>query len=349
MREPISDRLDSLAFTLARYGERTPRLAFPDGPPEAIAAWRSAARSKLVELLGGFPTERVPLDPELGDPVKKEGFTRRTVVFATRPGMACFAYLLVPDGLKGRGSAVVCIPGHGRGVDDLVGLGDDGKDRPYKDGYQHDYALQCVEQGHVTLAIEPLGFGHRRDPASRKSGPSASSCQPAAGAALMLGETLLGWRVWDTFRALDYLATLPEVDPARLAMMGISGGGTITLYAAALDDRIKVALLSCSYCTFRDSIFSVAHCIDNYVPGILNWFEASDLAALIAPRYLFAEAGLDDAIFPLVGVHKALRDAERHFAAQGARRPRRPSYLRRRPRLRRLEVAAEDEGMARLG
>jgi cephalosporin-C deacetylase-like acetyl esterase len=100
--------------------------------------------------------------------------------------------------------------------------------------------------------------------------------------------------------------------------MGISGGGTITLYAAALDDRIKVALLSCSFCTFRDSIFSISHCIDNYVPGILHWFEASDLAALVAPRHLFAEAGLDDPIFPVVGVHQALREAELAFAAQGA-------------------------------
>jgi dienelactone hydrolase len=318
MPDPTPDRLDSLAYTLARYRERTPRLAFPGGPPEAIAAWRSRARTKLVERLGGFPAATAPLDPELGEPIKKQGYTRRTVVFATRPGMAAFAHLLVPDDLKGHASAVVCIPGHGRGADDLVGLGPDGEDRPHKDGYQHDYALQCVERGHVVLALEPLGFGHRRDPAARKSGPSTSSCQPAAGAALMLGETLLGWRVWDSLRAIDFLATLPEVDPSRVAMMGISGGGTITLYAAALDDRVKVAILSCSFCTFRDSIYSVAHCIDNYVPGILNWFEASDLAALIAPRYLFAEAGLDDTIFPVAGVHKALRDAGRAFAALGA-------------------------------
>ncbi|HEY2156839.1 MAG TPA: alpha/beta hydrolase family protein [Isosphaeraceae bacterium] len=318
MPDPTSDRLDSLAYTLARYGERTPRLAFPGGPPEAVAAWRSQARAKLVELLGGFPAATVPLDTVLGEPIKRTGYTRRTVVFATRPGMAAFAHLLVPDKLDGRASAVVCIPGHGPGADDLVGLDAEGKDRPYKDGYQHDYALQCVERGHVVLALEPLGFGHRRDPAARESGPSTSSCQPAAGAALMLGETLLGWRVWDSLRAIDFLATLPEVDPSRVAMMGISGGGTVTLHAAALDDRVKVAVLSCSFCTFRDSIYSVAHCIDNYVPGILRWFEAADLAALIAPRHLFAEAGLDDAIFPVGGVRKALRDAGRAFASQDA-------------------------------
>jgi hypothetical protein len=106
----MPDRLDSLAYTLARYRGRTPRLAFPGGSREAIAAWRSRARAKLVELLGGFPDATVPLEPELGGPIEREGYTRRTVLFATRPGMAAFAHLLVPDGLTGRASAVVCIP-----------------------------------------------------------------------------------------------------------------------------------------------------------------------------------------------------------------------------------------------
>jgi dienelactone hydrolase len=317
MSDAPPERFDSLAYSLTRYASTARELAFPGGAPGAIAAWREKARTTLLELIGPFPEEKVPLRSVLGEPVKKDGYTRRSVVFDTRPDVASFGYLLVPEGLKGQTSAVVCIPGHGRGVDDIVGIGEDGKDRPHKDGYQHDFAIQCVERGHVTLAIEPLGFGHRRDPASRKNGPSVSSCQPVAGAALMLGETLLGWRVWDALRAVDFLETRPEVAPARISMMGISGGGTITLYAAALDERIRASVLSCSFCTFRDSIFSVAHCIDNYVPGILNWFEVSDLAGLIAPRCLFAENGLDDAIFPAPGVRAALADSERIFEAQG--------------------------------
>jgi dienelactone hydrolase len=314
MPDPLSQRLDPLAYTLTRYREGVPRLAFPGGMPEAIAAWRGEASARLVEILGPFPAEKVPLRPELQPTVKKNGYTRRAVVFDTRPGMSCFGYLLVPDGLKGRSPAVICIPGHGRGVDDL----EDGKEREHKDGYQHDFAIQCAERGLVTLAIEPLGFGHRRSAVAREAGPSASSCGATAGAALMLGETLLGWRVWDSLRSIDFLQTLSEVDPARIGMLGISGGGTITLYAAALDPRIKVAGLSCSFCTFRDSIYSISHCIDNFVPGILRSFEAAALAALIAPRYLFAEAGEQDKIFPLQGVRAAYRDVERAFDAQGA-------------------------------
>ena len=81
--------------------------------------------------------------------------------------------------------------------------------------------------------------------------------------------------------------------------MGISGGGTVTVFSTALDPRIRAAMVSGYLNTFRDSIGSVAHCADNYVPGMLNWAEMHDLAGLIAPRPLFVESGEKDNIFPI--------------------------------------------------
>ena len=81
--------------------------------------------------------------------------------------------------------------------------------------------------------------------------------------------------------------------------MGISGGGTATLFATAVEPRLRVALVSGYLNTFRDSIGSLSHCIDNYVPGILNWAEMHDVAGLIAPRPLFSESGEKDNIFPV--------------------------------------------------
>jgi dienelactone hydrolase len=315
MTEP--DRLDSLAYSLARYRDVSPRLAFRARTAAEAETWAIEARSKLRELIGPLPAETVPLQPTWGEPVRRPGHTRRSVLFATRPGLAAFGYLLIPDELDAPAPGFVCIPGHGRGVDEIVGIDERGRDRDHLDGYQHDFAVQCAQKGYVTLALEPIGFGHRRDEAARQRGPGASSCQPAAGAALLLGETMVGWRAWDALRAVDLLAERPEVDPARIGMMGISGGGTITLYAAALDDRIRAAFLSGSFCTYRDSIFSIQHCIDNYVPGILNWFEMPDLAALIAPRFLFVENGVEDPIFPEAGVKSALRRVEAAYKALG--------------------------------
>jgi dienelactone hydrolase len=309
------DRLDSLSYTLARYREVSPRMAFR---AEDIPAWKANARARLRELLGPLPADRVPLDPKYGEAKARPGHTRIPVTFATRAGLDAFGFLLIPDGVKSPAPAVICLPGHGRGVEDLVGIAEDGTDRDHDDGYQHDFAVQSVRQGYVTLALELLGFGRRRDPAARKAGSGHSSCQPSAGAALMLGETMVGWRVWDTLRAIDLLETRPEVDPKRIALMGISGGGTVILYASALDERVKVSVLSCSFCTFKDSIYSVSHCIDNYVPGILRDFEVADLTGLIAPRALFAENGLDDPIFPASGVREALRATRRVYEAHGA-------------------------------
>ena len=100
--------------------------------------------------------------------------------------------------------------------------------------------------------------------------------------------------------------------------MGISGGGTITLFSAALDPRIRVAFVSGYLNTFRDSIGSLSHCIDNYVPGILNWAEMHDIAGLIAPRPLFAESGEKDNIFPIKASVQSFTQVQEIYRVFGA-------------------------------
>jgi hypothetical protein len=100
-------------------------------------------------------------------------------------------------------------------------------------------------------------------------------------------------------RTIDWIETRKDLDASRVGCMGISGGGTCTTFATALEPRIRAAMISGYLNTFRDSVFSLSHCIDNYVPGILNWAEMYDIAGLIAPRPLFAEAGEKDDIFPI--------------------------------------------------
>src|SRR5437763_5254524 len=136
------------------------------------------------------------------------------------------------------GYHVICVPGHGRGVDDIVGFDEYGKVRESKEGYQHDFALQVAEHGLAAVALEPMAFGCRRDARTASKGLGTSACQPAAGAALLLGETMIGWRAYDVMRTIDWIATRPELDAKRVGCMGISGGGTCTLFSTALDSRI---------------------------------------------------------------------------------------------------------------
>ena len=85
-----------------------------------------------------------------------------------------------------------------------------------------------------------------------------------------------------------------------------------------MEPRIRAAFASCSLNTFRDSIMSVSHCIDNYVPGILNWAEMYDVAGLIAPRPFFAESGEKDAIFPIAASRASFARVKQIYDVFGA-------------------------------
>lgn len=262
--------VDPVLWSRERYKAFPLKLTFRAQNRRQAEAWQKRLRAKLVELLGGLPAERVPLKPATLDVREFPKYRREKLVFSSRPGVSVLAYLLTPVGAKPPHASVICVPGHGRGVDDIVGIDSEGRDRTNKAGYQHDFAIQAVEHGLAAVAIEPMGFGCRRDPAAKKKGLGTSSCQPSAGAALLFGETMIAWRVWDVMRTIDWIATRQELDPRRVGCMGISGGGTCTLFATALEARIRAALVSGYLNTFRDSILSIAHCMDNYVPGILN-------------------------------------------------------------------------------
>jgi hypothetical protein len=309
-------RFDPVAWTVDRARTAPLKMTFRASTPKDAAAWQRRLRAKITELIGGFP-ERTPLNPKLLESRDFSRYRREKWVLETRPGVSALVYLLIPPATAPR-PAVVCVPGHGRGVDDIVGVSPEGRDRTDKSGYQHDFAIQAAEHGLAAAAIEPMGFGCRRDSANRRRGLGQSSCQPSAGAALLLGETMISWRVWDVMRTLDWLETKPEVDPKRFGCMGISGGGTCTLFAAALEPRIRAALVSGYLNTFADSIVSLSHCMDNYVPGILNWAEMYDVAGLIAPRAFFAESGEQDRIFPVEAARQAFARVRNVYAILGA-------------------------------
>jgi dienelactone hydrolase len=306
-------RFDPVVYSRERYGAAPRRLRFRAANRREAEEWQKALRAKITELLGGFPSSRSPLRPASLETRTFAGYRREKVVFDSRDGVSVLAYVLLPDKLARPAATVICVPGHGRGVDDIVGIDDDGRERTDKSGYQHDFAIQVVEAGMAAVAIEPMAFGCRRDPLNAAQGLSRKGCEPVAGGALMLGETMIGWRVWDVIRTLDYIATRPELDSSRVGCMGISGGGTTTLFSAALEPRIRAAMVSGYLNTFRDSIGSLAHCVDNYVPGILNWAEMYDVGGLIAPRPLFVESGEKDNIFPIAASIESFKNVREMY------------------------------------
>ena len=306
-------RFDPVAYTRDRYSAAPRRLRFQARTRAQADEWQKALRAKVGELVGGFPSTRDPLRPHVLDTRAFPGYRREKIVFDSRTGVSVLAYLLLPTAAQTPAATVICIPGHGRGVDDIVGIDEQGRDRTDKAGYQHDFAIQVAEAGLAAMAIEPMAFGCRRDPINARQGLARKACEPAAGGALLLGETMVGWRVWDVMRTIDYITTRRELDASRIGCMGISGGGTATLFSTALEPRIRAAMVSGYLNTFRDSVGSLAHCIDNYVPGILNWGEMYDVAGLIAPRPLFVESGERDNIFPIAASVESFKQVQQVY------------------------------------
>ena len=94
-------------------------------------------------------------------------------------------------------------------------------------------------------------------------------------------------------------------------------------FTSALDERIKLAIISGYFCTFKVSIFNINHCIDNYIPGILKYAEMYDIAGLIAPRGLFVESATNDPIFPVDATKYAINkskniEGQHEFSGKGA-------------------------------
>ena len=210
---------------------------------------------------------------------------------------------------------------HGHGHPHIyVGLFDSPEEeREIREG-ERDIAVQAVEQGYLVIAPTTRAFGETRSAADKEQN-AKSSCRRQLMHDLLVGRTPIGDRVWDMSRLIDWAIAHQGVDTTRIAITGNSGGGTVSLFAAACDTRISVSVPGSYFNTFAGSLGSIPHCDCNYVPGILRLGEMPDVAGLIAPRHFLAVAGREDHIFPiahteaayaqLVKVYQALSVPER--------------------------------------
>ena len=282
--------------------------------------WQRAFRAHLRRMLG---IDRIAarglceLAPQQLGVEELDDHIREEWTIQVEPGFRTPFYLLRPKRLDGPRPLVLTPHGHGKlGKRTYVGLWDTEEDRASIAEGERDVALQAVRQGYVAIAPDVRAFADMRLQQHIEA-DATSSCQELSMRALLFGRTLIGERVWDMGRLIDYGATRPEVDITRVAITGNSGGGTVSVFAAAYDERIAVAVPSSYFCTFEASIGSIHHCCCNYVPGMMEAAEMYDLAGLIAPRPFMAVAGREDHIFPIEAVRTAFARLQTVYRVAG--------------------------------
>ncbi len=288
-------------------------MRYPGGDP---AAWQRRLRKKLAALLGGIPQDRVPLNVRRIWSKPHPLGTIEKVVFTSEFRCDVPAYVCLTDKVSGRRPFMICLQGHRGKMHDLIAASADEKvwDVPVHDGL--DVAIGCMERGISALCIEQRSFGERQELAMER--PSGDGCQDAAMHALFLGRTLMGERVFDVDRAIDYLMHRGDADPRRIGVTGNSTGGMVALFAAAVLPRIRFAMPSSCFCSFRDSFLAMGHCSCNFVPGLLNIADMADIAGLIAPKPLVIVHGREDHLFPIRSAQRTFRELQATYRAAGA-------------------------------
>jgi dienelactone hydrolase len=202
---------------------------------------------------------------------------------------------------------VLACHGHGPGKEQVVGLA-------HTDMPNADYALQLARRGYVVLAPDLRCFGERLD----WNPEDHYACDTNLVHAAMAGWNPLAQNVWDLRRSLDVLSEHPLVDPERLGMVGISYGGTVTLFTAAVDRRVAAAVVSGYFSSWAESHKMPWNmCGSQILFGMLGRLEHEDLGALVSPRPLLIESGTEDPLFPVAAATESVRRTRLVYAGAG--------------------------------
>lgn len=273
--------------------------------PEAIAAYQRKRREFLAGVFAPLP-KRGPLNARITKRTPRDGYAIEHVLFESLSGFHVTANLYRP-------------PGEGPFPGVLLPCGHSPSGKAYS-SYQKASIL-LAQHGFVVLCFDPLGQGERRQLIGGEPHEvpfQRGEHNPIGVAPILLGRSLGAMMVWDGMRGIDYLCSRPEVDPKRIGCTGISGGGNLTSYLMAFDERIVAAAPGC---------FMTTHRRKNERPGpgdaeqnlhgqIRDGFDHPDFILARAPKPTLILAATHDYV-PIAGTWEAFRQAKRMYTVLG--------------------------------
>ena len=320
-------------------------LSFLDAQFQDLKAWKKAGRAKLLELLHYRP-ESCAAQAEQVEQTDEGEYIREKIYFNTTPDVRVPAYLLIPKKATKPAPGIIALHDHGGfylwGKEKLVETADE---HPSLTEFKRSaysgksIASELARRGYVVLVIDMFYWGERRmlldgDPQDwRRPGLDTTRERVAAfnrragESEQLVGRTIFsagftwaGVMFWDDIRSVDYLASRPEVDASRIGCVGLSVGGLRSCHLAALDDRIKAAVVVGWMCSFPRQIKShIRHTIGHtkLVPGFTQHLDYPDVASLATPAALLVINGSKDTLFEPTGVREAFEKLAACYSKAG--------------------------------
>jgi len=263
-------------------------------------------REKLYSLLGDLPERNRPISARLVSEDDKGCYVLETLELDLNGREPVSAYFVRPKSGTAPRPAIIFSHSHSfpMGKNELI------TDLIY--GNNVCYAEALARRGIAVLCIDHWCFGER-------SGRRESETFKAM---LWRGEVMWGMMVYDTLRAVDYIVSRPDVDVRRVGTLGLSMGSTMSIWTAALDERIKTCVDLCCLSDYEELERTDGldnHGIYYYVPSLRKHFEMADINELIIPRSHLSTAGKYDKLTPMDGLKKIEAQLHKAYAAAGAK------------------------------
>lgn len=343
---PADSNLGSVfPFVKSQAEKLTFPLSFTRDEHQDLTSWKAQARAKLRDLLHYAPA---PCDPRplVVRRLDRDGYVQEDFSFQTTPDLRVPASLLLPKNAPRPAPGIVALHDHGGfymwGREKLL---ENDVEHPVLTEFRDRYyagkriAAELARQGYVVLTIDMFYWGERRmllddDPADwRERAVSMPAARVAefhrrasqneafvARALMTAGITWPGVMLWDDIRSLDYLLTRPEVDPKRVGCVGLSVGGLRSMYLAALDDRVRAAVI-CGWMASHPAQLQrhLLHSIGftKLIPGMTRWLDYPDVASLAMPTPILAINGQRDALFEPIGVQACFDKLQKCYRKAG--------------------------------
>ena len=272
-------------------------------------ARQAVVKDKLMEMVGPFP-EKNPLRPKITGTIKRDGYRIEKIIFEAFPEYYVTGCLYIPEGIKGKVPAILHVIGHNQ--------------EAFRAPLYQVISYNLVKKGMIVFAIDPPGQGEHvqyYDTNLKTSSIGYSVVEHCYfGNQLYLsGSSAARYFIWDGMRAIDYLLTRKEVDPERIGVTGFSGGGTVTTYISAFDDRVKVSV-PCSWATSNKRQLETKGVQDAenvFIHGLANGISVEDLLEVRAPKPTLMTFTSRDEYLTLQGAREANAEAKLAYKAFG--------------------------------